>query len=48
MSLVILGCKLFCREINVGIFYGLKNSRFVKIFGFLKEEIEYWRFVDKW
>lgn len=48
MSLVIPGCKLFCREINAGISHGLKNSRSVKISGSLKEEIEHWRFVDKW
>lgn len=35
MSLVIPGCKLFCREINAGISQGLKNSRSVKISGSL-------------
>lgn len=39
---------MFCREINAGISQGLKNSRSVKISGSLKEEIEHWRFVDKW
>ncbi|CAG2235217.1 unnamed protein product [Mytilus edulis] len=48
MQLAVPGCKLFCREVNAAISVCTKCSRPVRVFGPLKEEIEYWKFLDKW
>ena len=48
MSLAVPGCKLFCREVNTAISRALRNSRNVSVSGALKEELEYWRFLDEW
>ncbi|KAJ8317151.1 hypothetical protein KUTeg_005055 [Tegillarca granosa] len=48
MSLAVPGCKLFCREVNAAISFCTKNSRKVKVSGALRDELEYWKFIDSW
>lgn len=48
MSLAVPGCKLFCREVNAAISFCTKNSRKVKVSGALRNELEYWKFIDSW
>ena len=48
MSIAVPGCKLFCREVNSAISLAIRNSRLVSVTGALKEELEYWRFLDNW
>lgn len=40
--------KLYCREVNKAISYGRRNSQMMKVEISLKQEIEYWRFIDTW
>lgn len=46
--LVVPAAKLYCREVNRAISYGMKNSKMIKVENSLKQEIEYWRFIDTW
>ena len=46
MSLAIPSCKLFCRAAAKS--FCCKNSRAIRHLGALKEELEYWRFLDDW
>lgn len=46
--LVVPAAKLYCREVNKAISYGMKNSQMIKVENSLKQEIEYWRFIDTW
>ena len=48
MGLAIPGAKLYCREVNGAISSGVKNSRNIVIHDNLREELEYWRFLDSW
>ncbi|KAJ8319535.1 hypothetical protein KUTeg_002916 [Tegillarca granosa] len=48
MSLAVPGCKLFCREVNAAISFCTKNSRKVKVSGALRDELDYWKFIDSW
>ena len=42
--LVVLGAKLYTREMNLAISFGLKTGSSVS----LKEKLEAWRFLDTW
>ena len=46
--LAIPGAKLFTREINAAISTGLRHNARVKLEGKLREEIQYWEFLDDW
>ena len=45
-NLAIPAARLYARQVNIAISFCLKNSRSVDIKGPLREEIEYWRFLD--
>lgn len=38
--LVVPAAKLYCREVNNAISYGMKNSQMIKVENSLKQEIE--------
>jgi hypothetical protein len=48
MVLVVPAAKLYTREVNRAIALGLKNSRKVKMYPQLLEEIRHWEFLDLW
>ena len=48
IGLAVPGAKLYCREVNLAISHGVKNSRLVPVVGMLKSEVEQWRFLDNW
>ena len=48
MGLAIPGAKVYCREVNGTISSGVKNSRNIDMYDDLREELEYWRFLDSW
>ena len=48
MALAVPAAKLYCRVLNSAISWCMKNSKDVKVSDELKNEILYWRFLDKW
>ena len=46
--LAIPSAKFFSKEVNRSIGLASKNSRMVKVIDTLREEIQYWRFLDNW
>ncbi|VDI23480.1 Hypothetical predicted protein [Mytilus galloprovincialis] len=46
--LAVPSARLFSREINRAISLASKNSKKINIYKELKEELEYWRFLDNW
>lgn len=48
MGFVILGVKLYCREVNNVILCGVKNLKCIVIGDELWEELKYWCFLDLW
>ncbi|WAR14863.1 hypothetical protein MAR_004968 [Mya arenaria] len=45
--LAVPAARLYIREMNAGISRGLKGGQ-IYVTGSLREEIEYWRFLDNW
>lgn len=48
LSLAVPAAKLFTREMNGAISRGLKSCKDVRIEGKLREEIQYWLFLETW
>ena len=48
MSIAIPGALFFIRETNYAISQAYKNSRLVPLTGKLRQELEFWRFLDSW
>ena len=46
-SLVIMAAKLFTHKTSIAVSRAMKSQRLVKICGPLREEIQYWRFLDE-
>uniref|UniRef100_A0A8W8L9T9 Tyr recombinase domain-containing protein n=1 Tax=Magallana gigas TaxID=29159 RepID=A0A8W8L9T9_MAGGI len=46
--LVVPASRLYSREVHRAIGMAERNSRRVEVVGALREEIEFWKFLDKW
>jgi hypothetical protein len=48
LVLAVPAARLYSREVNRAISLASKNSKPMKIYEELRQEIEYWKFLDEW